>query len=301
MLARDPQGRATAGLPWGIRFDELAQRPDIETRPNSFGAPEHRVRGPVWLGGLKLSELTVSAPYNQPNKPPARTDVPVDRWSVDVVLSTDWEETYRLLKPYLVELFGAPGGWSYEREDGKSQSWTADGILIQLYWWGNSVQACESGYCALSFENLRPYPEYLTDAYTENLRLERVRYILLPFRGSGKGEDFRRTRLARTTPAALRSLADEGWLVWMDRDGGKIGFADGAAAVVVDRGALSRLELQNTAPAKGGGRADVVLVEQDGATSKLLSGNYRQYDALPAALLEFAGIEVRVRAEQQDY
>ena len=301
VLARDGDGRATTVLPWATRYDELARRPEVATSTDRYGGTVHRVRGPIWLGGLRVQELRVSVPYTQANKPPARTDVPVLRWSVDVVLSTDWEETYRLLQPYLVELFGAPGGWSYERADGKSQSWSFDGMLVQLYWWGNSVQACESGYCALSFENARAYPEFVTDTYTETLRLERVRYTVLPYKGSGKGEDFRRTRLARTTPPALRVLTETGWLVWVDRDGGRVGFADGAAAVVVERTALAWLELQNTAPAKGGGRAEVTLVEQDGATTRLLSGRYLQYDALPAELKAFAGIDVRVLAEQQDY
>ena len=297
------QGLVTAAgvIPWDTTYDALRATPGVSVIQNEFERDEYRIAGPVWLGRLRLGCMRVYAPVSINGSEAPRTDVPVPEWSASVVVTEAWGENYLLLKQCFDQEFGAPDARSsYEREDQANRLWRIGDIALSVNYTYNSRNSNEMGYCSLAVRNGRRYPTYLEDAYTSGMRLEGVASrTFLP----GKvvlAKDYRRSYWVRRTPDAMRAEAAGGWVVWNDPAAGKLGFASGEDAVVIDQAQAERLELQNAAPARGRGYADLKLIDSAGRGTRVAQVAYKGLDGIVNEVGELLGLEVKWLQEYLD-
>ena len=295
-----PRGNFNDGLvteagaiSWDTTYDALRNTPGVSVIRNEFERDEYHVAGPVWLGRLRMDLMRVYAPVSINGSEAARTDVPVVEWNASVVITEAWGDNYVLLKQSFDGLFGPPDARSsYEREDQANRTWRVGEMILSIVYTYNSRNSNEMGYCSLAVRNGRRYPGYVEDAYTAGMRLEQLTWqTFLP----GKvtlWRDYRRSYWVRRTPDAIRPQAAEGWVAWRDDAAGKLGFASGDDAVVVDTAQAERLELQNAAPARGRGYAQLKVIDVAGRGTLVASVGYRELDPLADEIGELTRLEV---------
>ncbi len=210
--------------------------------------------GPIRIGDLQFDEWQTYCPDGPANRP-------LKTLHRDVVLGQG-DTSYWTLKNYFRSFLGNGHGW--ERSDSNQWQYERDGVLVELTYWYNSDYAAESGYCSLRLTNLRDYPQYLVDNFSDHVDLAQVEVLTIPDARQGPTREFRRTSWVKRTSPTILSLLDRGecLIVWNDRKNLRIGFAYQQDALIVPCDECGEIQLLNVKPAKGGGYSQLRIREK---------------------------------------
>gem|GEM_PF-6279904 len=214
--------------------------------------------GPVQLGALHINENNASSGIY-------RSDVPIISWSAKLILLQDgWAENERLLIAYFHRMLGDPANVQSIAYSGETTtSWKRGGISVTVRYRRSTIRQPEEGYCEFVLYNTRDYPDFLTDTYCSSVQPAHVETKLFSVPKIELSSRYSLSPYVRATPPGLRGLfsGSGNFLVWIDHDRTRVGFADRSFAAIYPRTKVACLYLQNKKPERGGGPYSSLWVE----------------------------------------
>ncbi len=290
---RYPYNGVMHTLPWSTTYEELARLPFVRKLPHhAFGWPVYFVDVPLRLGMLEVDGIEINRPDMNPSCL-IRNDVPVDGYEFEVRLTEPGTEGYWQLRAYFEQTLGKPtSSWDYPKDQVHAQ-WLYDGLRISLtYWFRSTVKRSDWDYTSLSITNERIYPDYLTDTYTNQFRLEtdavqyktyKLPYLSIP-------HNYRTSRYVRLTPATLQRLLEHNrhtLAVWFDAPAQKLGIALATYALMIPVPDAPRLRLETIDLDRGQYADELTLTGLPDGSQLLASADVGKLNALRKTLQEW--------------
>lgn len=160
-------------LPWPTTFEQLAQLPFAKrVNHHAFADwPVFHIGAPLRFGQFEIQGAEINTPDASPQSK-LRADVPVDVYPLEVRLAEGGLHGYWQLKKYISQTLGKPFQCWERPNDQFHADWLYDGLRIVItYWFENTTHRADWDYTSLSIYNDRVYPDYFTDAYTQEFKL----------------------------------------------------------------------------------------------------------------------------------
>lgn len=229
-------------IQWGTYKDLIAnplvhEVPDLH--PNElFISTKYRINAPFVLNGVKLDYLEYRTDGYVP-KEGFNSDLPVVKTNGCMQLGSHPKKAFGKLESHLDTYFQ---GWEVkkERDHRLSCTYTRDRVSVNISLLYSEDLKDYDGVCWL-FINYQPdLTRYYTDTYQQSLQITAaIGYRVFPF-SAAIDTNYRLAPgaecYARYTPACFQSLftADTQFLIWIDPQAGKIGFASPEQAMILN-------------------------------------------------------------------
>ncbi len=308
VLLACPSAGREADLPisWDITYDELGAIPGVEIVQSLFHHSSMQF-GPIRIFGLTIDQMRTPNPgYAQGST--GRRDVPVAQWQMGIVLRDDMIGNYQAVKRHLSGVLGAPDMSQrfHNREDprGNALHWDIAGIGVQLFYSLDTYNRPEDGECVFFINNKREYPQFLTDAYCQNLASVTgagQKCLSWRFGECWSGALFRSSRWIRKPPeVVLKALGQDSLIVWSDIPAGRVGFSTSEHAVVIPLQEAKALTFRNTLPGRGPGSSALHLLSHDGAATLVIGTRPGELDAAAEAIAALTGLALIRLPDEQD-
>lgn len=234
---------------WKTPEEQLPQIPGFSQEQGVFGWPVWRLNAPVRLAGLELRHrLEINDSRANPQSK-LRLDVPIPYFGFYAAFGGDGKNSYQVLKKHLTTILGPPvGGW--EREDQLHSEWSLEGLKMACLWTNpqqiNRISREFDEYATLSIWNDIRYPEWLTDDYTQALRLSGEGFFMAFFEPKllQVMDNYRTSSLVRLTPELIAEALEQSGktlAVWLDLPNNRIGFARRELALAIPVSELKQL------------------------------------------------------------
>ncbi len=265
--------------------------------PSGNKGSEFRI-GPVQLGALQVNEIAASSGIY-------RSDIPLSWWETRIVLLQDgWRSNEHQLNAYFRRMLGDPEkveSWDYL---GETTKWKRGGISLTVSYRKSTLRYPENGFCDFLVHNDRSYPELLTDDYCRSVQPADVKAKLFSVPKIKLSGWYSLSPYIRATPPGLLGLfsSSVNFLVWIDRDGTHVGFADRSFAAIYPHAAIARLSFQNRIPDRGGLRSSSLTVELIGQEGRDIvhercrsagEGDYGAFDSILDEIATLTGLTVQ--------
>lgn len=205
------------------------------------------IKTPVILGGLEVEALQTESPFWWPGGK-FNPDWPVTSYWADVSFGQGGLDDFEQLKRHFSRLIGKADVHADPSIDGEnilSASWSVGRATLKISTWKPYQLDVFRNSCRLEIKVKPDVAHLYTDDYTRKLKQhEHLRYLLL----KGKlavASDYTQYPHCRYTPTHIAGLiqTDDEYVIWIDEQHAKIGFASKQYAHILDRAHVDGLAL----------------------------------------------------------